>query len=113
MKVGRIGGVSPDGKTVLYDANTQEMISLPLPILERGLDIEQGKDGNWHVSIPLEMYEVSPKTTAETEEAYQARVMKHKLHADSFKEMQQKISFPIRIMSMWQKGFRIPVIRCF
>ena len=88
MKVGRIGGVSPDGKTVLYDANTQEMISLPLPILERGLDIEQGKDGNWHVSIPLEMYEVSPKTTAETEEAYQARVMKHKLHADSFKEME-------------------------
>lgn len=49
MLIGRIGGISPDGMTVLYDAQTQEMVSLPLPKVEEGVEIAQDISGDWHI----------------------------------------------------------------
>lgn len=87
MIIGRIGGVSPDGKTVLYDANTQEMVSLPLPILEAGLEIEKDANDDWHVVIKPEMYAVPERGENETEASYQQRVNIQKMKVDSYLEM--------------------------
>lgn len=74
MIVGRIGGISPDGKTVLYDAQTQEMVSLPLPMLDRGVEIEKDAEGTWRIVFGENTLPISPKKEGETEESYQKRV---------------------------------------
>ena len=58
MLIGRIGTVSNDGYTILYDANTETIIEAKVPLLTSGIEIEQNFDGDWYIkkeSVPKEI----------------------------------------------------------
>lgn len=51
MLVGRIGTISSNGETVIYDGRTQQLHSIPVPRVEVGVELLQDKEGNWHASL--------------------------------------------------------------
>lgn len=59
MVVGRLGSTSKDGVTVVYDANTEEMIEARIPRVPEGTQFALDNQGNWKIvfneSAPTEL----------------------------------------------------------
>jgi exodeoxyribonuclease V alpha subunit len=49
MKIGRIGSISDDGTTIVYDADSEEMLEVRIPKVPEGTELTKDGFGDWHV----------------------------------------------------------------
>ena len=70
MIVGRIGSISDDGQTIIYDANSEDMIEVRIPNISVGTEIEQDENGNWKVVYAEGMDPILKNRLKESEDFY-------------------------------------------
>lgn len=51
MVIGRLGSVSEDGVTVVYDANNENMYEMKIPRVPVGTELKRNKNGEWRVVV--------------------------------------------------------------
>lgn len=49
MIIGRIGTTSPDGVTIVYDANSEDVFEMRIPKIPVGTEITQDEKGDWKI----------------------------------------------------------------
>lgn len=70
MTVGRIGTISEDGVSVVYDTNSEDMLEMRIPCVPIGTEFCLDEEGNWRVVFTEGMSEPERKRLQESEDFY-------------------------------------------
>lgn len=70
MVIGRIGTISEDGTTIVYDANSESIFEMKIPHFPEGTEIYQDEDGKWRAYISEGMPKETANRLKQTEDFY-------------------------------------------